>query len=517
MQSRAQHAARNAAELLHSFAPSSARVITAEGVREVRIEAVAEGDRLQVRAGEHVPADGVVVEGHSTLDASLLTGESLPREIGPGDEVCAGTINLAEPIVVTASKTGSATRVGRLLASVEEAALRRAPIALAADRAAGRFVVAALGLAVVTALGWWRVDPARAIDHAIALLVVTCPCALGLATPLAVSAAIGKAARRGVLVKGGDALEKLGLPSLVVFDKTGTLTEGRLELTRFVGDRELGPLVAAAEACSAHPLAHAFVRALGPSEVPVERFTQTPGGGIEACVGGRELVIGSVAFVSAHATLDPKLEQDARQAALEGETPILVAADGAVRALACFADPVRKDAAPALRELVQTGHRVAILSGDQPAVVAAVAARLGVELAFAEGGASPEHKLAVIEREAARGPVVMIGDGVNDAAALAAATVGVAVHGGAEASLAAADVFTTQSGVRPVVGLFRGAARTLRVIRRNMLLSLGYNLVCATLAVAGLIAPWIAAILMPLSSLTVVTSSYRSKTFEGWS
>ncbi len=513
VQRKRQHAAQNAADLLYSLSPSSARRVEDGQTREVPIESVAEGDLLEVRAGESFPADGTVLEGHSSVDASLLTGESRPEDIGPESRVHAGTVNVSGAVRVRAEKTGQATRVGKLLRSVGEAASRRAPIAFLADRAAGRFVVGALGLAALTLLAWWRVDTERAVENAIALLVVTCPCALGLATPLAVSAAIGKAARRGILVKGGDALERLARPSLVVFDKTGTLTEGRLELARWEGDPALRGIVAALESRSAHPIARAFVRALPAAELPVEDFVQTPGGGVEARAAGRRFAAGSLAFVRERAAVPAELAESARRAAEAGETPVLVAADGVARALACFADPVRSDARASLEQLARIGHRVALLSGDQPEVVQSVAARLGVDFAFVQGGASPEEKLAVIEREALRGHVVMVGDGVNDAAALARAHVGIAVHGGAEASLGAADVFATRPGVAPVVELFLGGQRTLRVIRRNMLLSLGYNLVCATLAVVGAIAPWIAAILMPVSSLTVVTSSYRSKTF----
>jgi len=513
VQQKRQHAAQNAADLLYSLAPSSARVIEDEGTREVPIEAVPEGARLEVRAGESFPADGTLVEGASTVDASLLTGESRPEEVCAGSRVHAGTLNLSGRVVMLAQSTGQATRIGRLLAAIGEAASRRARIALAADRAAGRFVVGALALAALTLLAWWRIDAERAVENAIALLVVTCPCALGLATPLAVSAAIGKAARRGILVKGGEALERLAAPALVVFDKTGTLTEGRLELEGWDGDADLSSLVAAIESRSAHPIARAFVRALPASDLPVEELVQTPGGGVEARVGRVRVAIGSLGFVRARAEVPAPLEARALAAAASGETPVLVATDGSSRALARFVDPVRADARESLAKLVQLGHRVAILSGDHPGVVESVATRLGVALAFAEGGTTPEGKLARIEDLVARGPVVMVGDGVNDAAALARAHVGIAVHGGAEASLAAADVFTTRPGVQPVLELFEGGRRTLGVIRRNMLLSLGYNLVCATLAVAGAIAPWIAAILMPVSSLTVVTSSYRSKTF----
>ncbi|MBK7582236.1 MAG: heavy metal translocating P-type ATPase [Myxococcales bacterium] len=514
LQRRRQHAATDAAELLFSLAPSSARLLVDGEPREVPTNAVPTGGLLQIRAGETFPADGVVTLGESTVDASLLSGETRPEEIAIGSRVHAGTVNVSAEVIVRAEETGQATRIGRLLQTVRDAAARRAPTALAADRAAGRFVVVALGLALLTLVGWWQIDKTRALENAIALLVVTCPCALGLATPLAVTAAIGKAAGSGVLIKGGDALERLDTPALVVFDKTGTLTEGRLELAAFHGDKALEARVAAVEARSAHPIARAFTRALGEGDATVTEYCQVPGGGVSATVDGRRLHIGSVAFVRARAEVPTELNDRASRAGRCGETPVLIAESGTACALACFRDPIRRDARESLGALLAMGHRLAILSGDQPEVVESVARQLDLPLAFALGGASPEDKLAVIEREAERGAVVMVGDGVNDAAALARAHVGIAVHGGAEASLAAADAFTTEPGVLPVLRLFTGARRTFRVIRRNILLSLGYNAICATLAVFGAIAPWIAAILMPLSSLTVVTSSYRSKTFE---
>jgi Cu2+-exporting ATPase len=514
LQRRQQHAAKSAAELLYSFAPSSARLVEGDSTRDVPIESVAQGAVLEVRAGESFPADGVVIDGASAVDASLLTGEPRPQEVAVGSPVHAGTVNVAARLLVRAEVTGQATRVGRLLAAVDDASARRAPIALAADRMAGRFVLTVLGLSAATALLWWHVSPHAALDHAISLLIVTCPCALGLATPLAVSAAIGKAAKNGILIKGGDSLERLARASLVVFDKTGTLTEGRLELTEWRGDPELRPLVAAAEAQSAHPIARAFQRALA-DEVALEvsEHRQTPGGGIEARIEDHAVVVGSPRFVAGHAEVEPEWRELAESAAARGETAVLVAVDGHVRGAACFADPVREDARQSLDRLRELGHPIAILSGDQAAVVERVATRLGVPETHVTGGAMPEQKLEIIEQRVSEGPVVMVGDGVNDAAALARADVGIAVHGGAEASLAAADVFTTRHGVGPIVELFEGARRTLRVIRLNMALSVFYNLICVTLAMTGLIAPWIAAILMPLSSLTVVTLSYRAHTF----
>jgi Cu2+-exporting ATPase len=516
VQRRQQHAARDAAELLYSLAPSSARVVEGEQVREVPIQAVPLAAIVEVRAGEHFPVDGIVTSGDSTLDASLLTGESRPERITRGSAVHAGCVNLGSQVRIRVEQTGESTRVGRLMKRVEEAARRRAPVVLLADRISGYFVGVVLVLALVTLGMWWFLDPAHAVEHVVALLVVTCPCALGLATPLAVSWALGRAARAGILIKGGDVLERLAEPGLVVFDKTGTLTEGRLAMQAWEGDESLKPLVRAAEAHSAHPVAAAFLRALGDEpEAEVSALSQTLGGGLSAQVSGRSLLIGSQAFIASHGLDVPAWMAESLARHTEAaRSPVLIASDGQVAALAAFGDPLRPDAVSSLRALRKLGYRVAVLSGDHPDVVRAVVRELGEPLVEAHGGVSPEAKLAWIERAQQHGPVIMVGDGVNDAAALSAAGVGIAVHGGAEASLAAADVFTTRAGVAPGGDLVLGAHRTLRVIHRNLIFSFLYNLVGVALAMAGLIGPLLAAVLMPLSSITVVTSSFRSRTFD---
>jgi Cu2+-exporting ATPase len=482
------------------------------------VETVALGSVVEIRAGEQVPVDGVVLEGDSAVDSSLLTGESLPAEVGPGARVSAGTVNVAARLLARAEKTGRSTRVARLLASVEEAAARRAPIVIAANRLSGWFVGIVLAVAALTVVGWWHVDPSRALERAVALLVVTCPCALALATPLAVSAALGQAARAGLLVKGGESLEALAEPGLVVFDKTGTLTEGKLRVLAYHGSEDARPLVAAVEARSAHPIARALAAALGGTEPPVvevEGMRETPGGGVEAVADGHRLVVGSAPFVMARAAVVPDWAiQRSSELASTGLTPVLVAVDDSVVALAALGDPVRPEARACLEELTRRGHRLAILSGDQPAVASAIAARIGVPFESVIGGATPEAKLAFVEEHRRRGRVFMVGDGVNDAAALSAATVGIAVHGGAEASLSAADVFATRAGLLPIVELFGGARRTLRVIRGNLTRSLVYNLTVGALAALGVVGPLLAAVLMPVSSISVVAASYRARTFS---
>jgi Cu2+-exporting ATPase len=513
LQLRAQRAATDSAELLYSLSPSTARVVEPEDrVRERPAEALLPGMVLEVRVGDTVAADGVAARGESEVDTSLLTGETRLRAVGPGDPVFAGSVNRGSTLYVRVEQTGEASRLGRILAQVEAGARRRAPLVRVADRMAGAFVAVVLMLAAVTAWWWLGRDPSAALDRAIALLIVTCPCALALATPLAVTVAIGRAARAGILVKGGDALERLARPGRLILDKTGTVTEGRVSLAAWCGSEQVKPLVLALERHSGHPIAHGFTEAWPALAVPpAGDLAYTMGGGLEGRVAGQRVVVGSPAFVKARlaATEDPAVE--GRPGAL---TPVWVAVDGRLEARAWFGDPVRADAAAALGALARRGWQLSLLSGDDPAVVRDVARRIRLPDRRCRGAASPEDKLRAIE--AARGPgaTVMVGDGVNDAAAIARADVGIGVSGGAEACLAVADVFLARPGLTPLVELVTGAERTLRVIRRNIAWSLVYNLAGAALAMTGVINPLIAAVLMPASSLTVVLASWSARTFE---
>jgi len=510
---RRQGSAVEAAELLASLSPSSARVIDGDVEREVPLEALVPGMRVAVRTGETFPADGRIVDGRSSVDLALLTGESRPVEVVCGDAVHAGTVNLGGRLEVAVDRTGEDTRVGRLMRLVEDSARRRAPIVQLADRIAGRFVAAVLALAGVTFAIWWHVSTQLAFDHAIALLIVTCPCALGLATPLAISAAIGRAARAGFLIRGADVVETLSQGGRMILDKTGTLTTGELTILRFWGREEVRALVAAAEAHSSHPVARALASPHPPAMGPVE-IEETQGGGIVGRVGRHALVAGSPAFFAARFPVWPdEIRDRVTSWSGEGMTPVVAAVDGAVCAVFGLGAPLHGDAREAIASMRKLGYEPSIVSGDHPGAVAAVAHALGVPPDRARGGASPEDKVAaVIEgREYAR--VVMVGDGVNDAAALAAANVGIAVHGGAEAAFSVADVFVTRPGVARLVELVEGCRHTLRVVKRNLVFSLAYNVIAVGLAMTGLINPLVAAILMPLSSLTVIASSSLARSF----
>ena len=519
LQHRAQRGAADAAALLGALSPATARVVEGDAVNEVPSEAVLPGMLLDVRAGDTLAADGIVESGDSAVDLALLTGESKPVSVSTGTRVYAGTTNLAAPLRVRVEEAGVMSRLGRLLRDVEAGARDRAPVVLFADRMSGYFIAVVLVLAVVTAGFWWDRDPRAAIDHAIALLVVTCPCALAMATPLSITVAIGRAARRGILIKGGHALESLTTPGTLFLDKTITITEGRLALEEWHGADDVRPLVLALERHSRHPIALAFGTAWGDvAAPPATEVREVLGSGLEARVAGRHVMVGKPSWIR------ERVRGGGSDRALRpGLTPVFVAVDGVIVAHGGFGDPVRPEARTAVSALVRAGWDVRLLSGDATAVVEAVARDLGLDHSRAEGGATPERKRELVRaaRDAAQPthrarqvrPVVMVGDGVNDAAAISAATVGIAVRGGAEASMAAADVYLARGGIAALGELLDGARRTTGIIRRNMLIALGYNLVGVTLAMMGAIDPLFAAVLMPVSSLTVVLGAWQGRTF----
>ena len=511
LQHRAQRSAADSAALLGALSPATARVVDGDTVKEVPSEAVLPGMTLDVRPGDTLAADGTVMRGNSSLDLALLTGESRPVRVGEGEKVFAGTVNLSAPLRVYVEEAGITSRLGRLLRDVEEGSRERPPVVLLADRIAGYFIAAVLVLAAVTVGIWWNTSAFFAIDNAIALLVVTCPCALAIATPLAFTVAVGRAAGRGILVKGAHALETLTGRGTIFLDKTGTLTEGRMVLEAYDGPDELRGAILALERHSRHPVAAAFAQAWADIEVPeVEEYEETLGGGLRGRVNGRELIVGRPEWVLACIAGAAPQAQSALDRRL---TPVLIAVDGEVVARAGFGDPLRATAPAMVQELQRNGWRVRLLSGDAPSVVQAVASALGINADDAEGGASPERKREAIAAARAGGTVVMVGDGVNDAAAIAAATVGIAVRGGAEASMAAADVYLAKQGVGSLAELFAGARRTTSVIQRNMAVALGYNAISVAMAMMGILDPLFAAVLMPLGSVTVIFTTWRATTF----
>lgn len=518
---------------LYEITPRRARRIQPEGsTRWVPVVALIPGDRIRVLAAETVPADGVIVSGSSSIDRSLLTGEAKAVEAHVGDEVLGGMNNLQAPLEIEVTAVGEQSRLGKLIDLIEDAALRRTPIVQRADALGGWFVVAILVLTAITAAVWaWLGDPGY-LDHAIALAIVACPCALGLATPLAIAVSIGRAARQGLLIKGGDTLERLAVSGTLWLDKTGTLTEGRAAVLSWVGDRSTMEGVRRLERSSNHPIARAIVsdvdRQLGSQQSAAEGALETSDdpqvdvrqgetGGISGEFEGSKLRVGNLQFVAAGKPIEERWRRWADRAARHGATPILVSVDGKIQTGITLGDRVRPEAKGVLARLTRRGWRIGILSGDHPQLVASVARTLGIPEEQAYGNLSPEAKVEFAQRslhprvDAVR---VMVGDGMNDGAALAAADVGVSMQAGAEISLQSADVHLGREGLTPLLDLLQGSQSTVRTIQVGLIVSLAYNVVAVALAAVGWINPLAAALLMPTSSLTVLALALSGRAFR---
>jgi P-type Cu2+ transporter len=531
LQTRHQRRASVAAEMLLALTPRRVHLLredgagVVQGVSDVPIEAVTCGQLLDIYPGETVPLDGVVERGVTTIDRSLLTGESRPARVGVGDALYAGTLNLTAAVRLRATATGERTRIGQLVGRIAELTRRRAPVQRLIDRVAGRFTLVVGGTAAATLLACAATGRlVDGVERALALLVVTCPCALALATPLAISVTLARAARRGILIKGADALELLARPGTLVLDKTGTITQGEQRVASWHGDAEVAALASAVEAESRHPVARALRAYAAPAQVAFAQRIEKLGSGVSATIVdgdaakvGAKVTVGSPRWTAGMAAIAAPVERWIEGARARGESPVVVAVDGRAVAVAGLADPPRPDAALAIAAIRALGWQIELLSGDDEATVRRVGAQLGLAAAQCRGAATPEAKTSRIEeltadmRARRLGAVVMVGDGVNDAGALAAASCGVATHGSAEASIEAADVYVSRAGVAQLVTLLEGARATMQTLRRNLRLSLVYNLAAGGLAVAGAIHPLIAAVLMPLSSLTVLVSSLRSR------
>jgi Cu2+-exporting ATPase len=498
--------------------PRTAQLVGPDGaVRKIAVADLATGDRIRVDAGQGIPADGKIVAGVTAVDRSLLTGESVPVEVAVGDTVEAGTANLQSPIDIEVSAAGVQSRVGRLMQLVEDAAANKAPVVQLADRVGGWFVVVVILLAVITTLIWWSTGPAIAITHAVALLIVACPCALALATPLALAVGIGRAARRRIFVRGGDCFERLAKPGTVWFDKTGTLTKGQLSIVDWPGEMDDLAMIAAIERGSAHPVAKGIVAygdRCGVRVYDATRIDQMTGGGISGTVNGHRVVVGKPAYMKSHGIDIGLIDDEVQRVATGGASPIAYAIDDDAPKVFGVADGLRDDAPAAVRSLRELGWRIGILSGDHSLAVARIASALQIEPAMALGDLTPEQKLRRIESGRDQGPIVMVGDGVNDSAALAAADVGVAIRGGAETSLDAAPVFLADAELHGLVKLMLASRDTVRLIHRTFAVSLAYNVVAVVLAMAGMIHPLTAAVIMPASSLTVLTMILATGTFR---
>lgn len=522
IQFRQQQRAARSVDLMLRITPRHATLVSGdqdsnETEKTVLVDTLRPGDVIRVAAGEHVPADGQVVRGHSNIDRSLLTGESLPVPVHIGENVTAGTINLTTPIDVQVTATGRESRIGRVMQSVETAATEKIPIVQLADRIGGVFVVTVTCLALGTFAFWSQWNLAAATANATALLIVACPCALALATPLAIAVGLGRAAKSNILIRDGQALQQLAKPGVLWFDKTGTLTEGKQRVSTLHGAQDGLRLAAGIEASCRHPVAQAIVfeaqrrRLTPPAGAILDRVSTC---GVLGTVDQSVVCVGNLQHMQEHKiVLGADWQQRFDQLAAAGESPILIAVDGQVVTLLGLSDPLRLDARSMVDELNRRGWKLGILSGDHPDIVRRVADALGLPQDRCYGGLSPEDKLATIRqsRRAGQG-VVMIGDGANDAAALAAADVGIALRGGAEVSLQAAPVFIASGRLASLLTLLRGATSTTRLLILTFSLSLAYNLVAVGLAMAGWVSPLAAAILMPLSSVSVLglTLAWRS-------
>ena len=505
--------AQVAESVIHATPETAWRVLgdPADGAHEVVAAAELErGDRVLVRPGDPVPADGRVEDGQSSVDESLLTGESRPLPRAPGDPVLAGSVNYDHPLIVAVERAGTETVRARIVALVERAQSQRSPQTRVADQVAGMFVLGVVGLAALSALGWWWIEPARWLEVTVAVLVVTCPCALSLATPVAHAVAVASLARHGLIATRPSAVESLGHARRAVFDKTGTLTTGRpwLREVRTLGaiDRHDCLLLAAAlERHSEHPLARALRDAApGQPLPPVEALANHPGAGLHGIVGERRLALGNAAFVGAHCAA-PLPPIEGLEAA---DTLVLLADEHCWLCAFALADQLRADAAALIAALGSHGIEVALYSGDGDPAVASVASALGIDDAVAR--LAPADKLARLRATARPGESVLaIGDGINDAPVLAGADVSVAMGAGAALAQASADLILVSDRLSDLARGISIARRAHRVVRQNLGWAVAYNLLAIPAAVAGWVPPWLAALGMSLSSLAVVGNSLR--------
>ncbi|MCA3748246.1 MAG: copper-translocating P-type ATPase [Rubrobacter sp.] len=542
LETRARGRTSEAIERLAGMQAKTARVVRDGTERDVPVEEVVPGDTVVVRPGERIPVDGVVVGGRSAVDEAMITGESLPAEKGPGDEVIGGTINRTGSFRFRATKVGRDTALAQITRMVEEAQGSKAPIQRLADRISGVFVPAVMAVAAATFAVWWAFGPEPAFTHAllnmVAVLIIACPCAMGLATPTSIMVGTGRGAERGILIKGGETLEEAHRVDTVVLDKTGTLTKGRPRLTDVVpagglGEEELLRLAAAAESASEHPLGEAVVagaRERGLALPSPEDFEAPTGLGVRAIVEGRAVLVGSRNLMEESGVRENGLGPRAEALSREGKTPILVAVDGRPAGLLAVADTIKEEAGEAVGMLHRMGLEVVMMTGDDRYAAEATARELGIDRVLA--GVLPQDKAAEVRRLQQEGKkVAMVGDGINDAPALAQADVGIAIGTGTDVALEAADITLVGGDVRGVARAIRLSRATIRNIRQNLFWAFAYNVALIPVAAGilypffsggtvpeplrpvlgeyGFLNPVLAAAAMALSSVTVVGNALR--------
>jgi P-type Cu+ transporter len=529
LEARARGRTSDAIRRLVALTPRTARVVRGDGEVDVSVDEVRVGDLVRVRPGERVAVDGVVVEGASTVDESMLTGESVPVEKTLEARVFGGTVNGTGSFLFRATRVGAETTLARIIQLVQEAQGSRAPIQRLADRVAAVFVPVVLGIAAVTFLVWWLVGPDPALIHAlvnaVAVLVIACPCAMGLATPTAIIVGTGRGAERGILIKSALALELLHEVRTIVFDKTGTLTVGKPRVTDVVpvagaDEDEVLALAAAVEQASEHPLAAAIVaraKERGVALPPIAEFQAVPGQGIDAMAAEGRVLLGNRTMMDERGIEVGALTSRAATLAAEGKTVVYLAFAGRALGLVAAADALKPDAASAVTSLRRLGLDVVMLTGDTATTANAIARHAGIERVRAE--ILPEDKAREVERlQAERGRVAMVGDGINDAPALAKADVGVAMASGSDVAIDAADVTSMRPDLAGVVDAVLLSRHTMRVVKQNLVWAFGYNVVLVPVAAGVLyplwgiqLSPMLAGAAMAFSSVSVVLNSLRLK------
>ena len=522
LEARAKGGTSEAIRTLLQLKPEFATVVK-EGIeRAISADEVQVGDIVLVRPGEKIPVDGVVIEGHSAVDESLLTGESMPVDKQPGDEVIGATINREGVLQLKATKVGADTTLAQIVRLVDMAQTSKAPIQRFADRAASYFVPSVVAAALFTFVAWILVGLPfnEALLPTIAVLVIACPCALGLATPTAVMVGTGLGAENGILIKGGEYLERSEAINTVIFDKTGTLTNGTLVVTNVFSNSSLSEedilrLAASAERGSEHQLAQAVLRRaaeLGITTVPPQDFQAVAGHGVVASLDSKEVVLGNRALMNAYGV---DLAQESKISELEagGKTLMLLAIDGALAGGIALADTVRGEASSVVRELQRMGIGTAMLTGDNQTAARAIAEQIGIQSVRAE--VLPQGKAAEVTRFMKKGSVVaMVGDGINDAAALASSDIGIAIGTGTDVAIEASDITLLQADLRGVIASIKLSRKTMTTIRQNFGWALVYNAIGIPVAAFGFLRPEFAAAAMAMSSVSVVANSLRLKRYK---
>ncbi len=534
LEARAKGQTAGAIRRLIDLQPRTARVLRNLVESDIPISEVVSGDITLVRPGERIPVDGEISKGSSTIDESMLTGEPMPVSKGAGDKVTGGTINLTGAFRFKATTLGSSSVLSRIVKMMREAQGTRAPVQRLADRISSVFVPTVIGIALVTFAVWMFVGGdgsfVRALAAAVAVLIIACPCAMGLAVPTAVMVATGKGAELGVLIKGGAALERASELTTVVLDKTGTITLGKAVVTeiilapnRSVDEQEMLKFAAALESNSEHPLAAAIIANALAKGVKISKsgsFEALPGRGAIGVIDGRSVIVGNAAMMEAHAIEVSSLSKDADRLASDANTVVFVAVDARIAALIAIADPIKAESIAAISRFKSMGLDVVMLTGDQPRTANAVARTAGIERVVA--GVLPEGKLVEVKRLQSEGKVVaMIGDGINDAPALAQADIGIAMGTGSDIAIEAGDITLLRGDLRAAVAAIELARATMHTMRQNLFWAFVYNTIGIPLA-AGvlfpafgiLLSPIVASAAMAMSSVSVVTNSLRLRRFK---